>query len=213
MARRAEPLKPPKAAPRPERQAAWLERQIGAQALFARTGLRPEPKYSLPKLLWIREHRAADFTRLRRWAGVSELAALTLTGKLATNASLACRTMMFDVSVRAWDAELLGLASLEPENMPEVLPLGQAAGGLTEPAANRLGLPTNRIVSSTALLFAWKSASRVRSQPMKRPFSATLPPVDTGPELEIAAVGVDTLEPFTQTHSPARWRTVSVGKF
>jgi xylulokinase len=133
--------------PRPERQAAWLERQIGAQALFARTGLRPEPKYSLPKLLWIREHRAADFTRLRRWAGVSELAALTLTGKLATNASLACRTMMFDVSVRAWDAELLGLASLEPENMPDVLPLGQAVGGLTEPAAHRLGLPAGTPVA------------------------------------------------------------------
>ena len=126
--------------PRPERQAAWLERQVGAPALFARTGLRPDPKYSLPKLLWIREQRAADFTRLRRWAGVAELTALSLTGKLATNASLACRTLAFDVSARAWDAELLALASLEPENMPEVLPLGQAVGGLTEAAAARLRL-------------------------------------------------------------------------
>jgi xylulokinase len=126
--------------PRPDRQAAWLERQIGAPALFARTGLRPDPKYSLAKLLWIREQRASDFTRLRRWAGVSELTALSLTGKLATNASLACRTLAFDVSARAWDAQLLALASLEPENMPEVLPLGEAVGGLTAPAAERLGL-------------------------------------------------------------------------
>ena len=59
--------------PRPDRQAAWLERQVGAPALFARTGLRPEPKYTLPKLLWLREQKAADFTRLRHWAGVSEL--------------------------------------------------------------------------------------------------------------------------------------------
>jgi len=126
--------------PRPERQAAWLERQIGAPALFTRTGLRPDPKYSLAKLLWIREHRASDFTRLRRWAGVAELMALSLTGKLATNASLACRTLAFDVSARAWDTELLALASLEPENMAEVLPLGEAVGGLTVPAAKRLGL-------------------------------------------------------------------------
>ena len=88
--------------PRPERQAAWLERQIGASELFARTGLRPEPKYTLPKLLWLREQRAADFTRLRRWAGVAELVALDLTGQLATNASLACRTLAFDVTKRAW---------------------------------------------------------------------------------------------------------------
>jgi xylulokinase len=127
--------------PRPERQAAWLERQIGAAPLFARTGLRPEPKYTLPKLLWLREQRAADFTRLRRWAGVAELVALDLTGELATNASLACRTMAFNVTSRAWDAELLGMASLTPDEMPVVLPLGAAAGGLTAAAAGRLGLP------------------------------------------------------------------------
>jgi xylulokinase len=127
---------------RPERQAAWLERQIGAAPLFARTGLRPEPKYTLPKLLWLREHKAAEFTRLRHWAGVAELVALELTGRLATNASLACRTLAFDVSARAWDSELLALASLGPDEMPEVLPLGVAAGGLTEAAAARLGLPS-----------------------------------------------------------------------
>ena len=133
--------------PRPDRQAAWLERQIGAPQLFARTGLRPEPKYTLPKLLWLREQKAADFTRLRHWAGVAELAALDLTGQLATNASLACRTLLFDVTKRAWDAELLGLASLVPDEMAVVLPLGQAAGGLTAAAAARLGLPSGTPVA------------------------------------------------------------------
>jgi len=126
---------------RPDRQAAWLERQVGAMPLFARTGLRPEPKYTLPKLLWLREQKSADFSRLRRWAGAAELVGLDLTGELATNASLACRTLAFDVTARTWDAELLGLASLEPEVMPRVLPLGTAAGGLTAAAAARLGLP------------------------------------------------------------------------
>ena len=125
---------------RPARQAAWLERQIGAPALFARTGLRPEPKYTLPKLLWLREHKAADFTRLRHWSGVADLAGLDLTGRLATNASLACRTLAFDVTTRAWDADLLSLASIGPDEMPVVLPLGTAVGGLTEAAATRLGL-------------------------------------------------------------------------
>ena len=133
--------------PRPDRQAAWLERQIGAAALFARTGLRPEPKYTLPKLLWLREQRSADFTRLRHWAGVAELVALDLTGELATNASLACRTLAFNVATRTWDAELLSLASLGPDEMPTVLPLGQAAGGLTAAAASRLGLASGTPVA------------------------------------------------------------------
>ena len=132
---------------RPERQAAWLERQIGGPALFARTGLRPEPKYTLPKLLWLREHKAADFTRLRHWAGISELVALDLTGELGTNASLACRTMAFDVVRRRWDRELLALASLGPDEMPPILPLGAAVGGLTTAAAARLGLPAGTPVA------------------------------------------------------------------
>jgi xylulokinase len=133
--------------PRPERQAAWLERQIGGPALFARTGLRPEPKYTLPKLLWLREHKAADFTRLRHWAGVSELVALDLTGELGTNASLACRTLAFDVTRRSWDRDLLALASLGPDEMAPILPLGTAVGGLTAVAAARLGLPVGTPVA------------------------------------------------------------------
>ena len=127
--------------PRPAPQAEWLERRVGAPALFARTGLRPEAKYTLPKLLWLRAERPREFARLRRWAGVAELVARDLTGKLATNASLACRTAAFSVSERRWDPELLGLAGLAPEQMPAVMPLGRPVGGLTEAAAARLGLP------------------------------------------------------------------------
>jgi xylulokinase len=133
--------------PRPQRQAAFLERQVGAARLFARTGLRAEPKYTLPKLLWLREQRAADFSRLQRWAGVAELAALDLTGQLGTNASLASRTLAFDVTKRVWDAELLAFASLKPEEMPRVQPLGEAVGTLTPAAAKRLGMVTGTPVA------------------------------------------------------------------
>jgi xylulokinase len=133
--------------PRPAPQAAWLEKRVGAPALFARTGLRPEPKYTLPKLLWLREERPREFARLRRWAGVAELVAYELTGVLGTNASLACRTAAFSVATRRWDGELLSLAGLEVEQMPPVLPLGRPVGGLNGPAAARLGLPAGTPVA------------------------------------------------------------------
>ena len=125
---------------RPGPQAEWLERRIGAPALFARTGLRPEAKYTLPKLLWLRAERPSEFTRLSRWAGVAELLGYRLTGALATNASLACRTGFFDVADRCWDDELLSLVGLEAAQMPRVLPFGRALGGLGAAAAERLGL-------------------------------------------------------------------------
>jgi xylulokinase len=78
---------------------------------------------------------------------VPELLAFELTGELGTNASLACRTLAFDVTTRSWDPDLLGIASLEPEEMPNVLPLGQAVGGLTPTAASRLKLPAGTPVA------------------------------------------------------------------
>jgi xylulokinase len=127
---------------RPAPQAEWLERRIGAAALFARTGLRPEAKYTLPKLLWLREQQPHSIARMARWAGVAELVAHRLAGRLVTNASLACRSAAFDVAARRWDPELLALAGMTPDRMPELLPLGAAAGGLTASAAARLGLPS-----------------------------------------------------------------------
>ncbi len=125
---------------RPAPQAQWLERQVGASELFARTGLRPEPKYTLPKLLWLRDHAPRAVDRMRGWAGVPELIAHHLTGELATNASLACRTAAFNLAALGWDAELLGLAGVTPEQMPRVVPLGAAVGWVTEVAARRLGV-------------------------------------------------------------------------
>jgi xylulokinase len=125
---------------RPAPQAEWLEKRIGAPALFARTGLRPEAKYTLPKLMWLSAERPREVARSRHWAGVAELVAHELTGRLATNASLACRTAGFSTATRRWDAELLGIADLTPDHMPPILPLGRPVGGLTAAAAARLGL-------------------------------------------------------------------------
>jgi xylulokinase len=132
---------------RPARQAAALESRVGAAPLFARTGLRPEAKYTLAKLLWLRDERPREYRRLRRWAGVPELIAHRLTGELATNASLACRTSAFNVAKRRWDEELLSFAGLEIEQMPPVLPLGRGVGPMTAVAAGRVGLPAGTPVA------------------------------------------------------------------
>lgn len=128
--------------PRSEREAAEIEAAFGAADLFRRTGLRPMAKYSLAKILWLRRHNVATFRKARRWAGVAELMGLALTGAIATNASLACRTLAFDLAGRSWDPELLRFAGLTVDDMPPVLRLGTPVGGLSASVASRLGLPT-----------------------------------------------------------------------
>ncbi len=126
--------------PRPAAEAAEIGASLGPARLHAITGLRPDAKYTLPKLLWLSRHRPDLLRRMTAWAGVAELAALHLSGALATNASLACRTLAFDVAARAWRDDLLEMAGLDAGHMPPVLPFARPAGGLRPGIAARLGL-------------------------------------------------------------------------
>jgi xylulokinase len=114
---------------------------VGVASLYATTGLRPDAKYSLPKIRWLQRHRPARMRRMGAWAGVAELLALRLTGVLGTDASLACRTLAFDLRRRGWDAELLALAGVAAEQMPRVVSAGTAVGQVTDAGAALSGLP------------------------------------------------------------------------
>ena len=122
-------------------QAAAIAARFGEPALFAATGLRPEPKYTLAKLLWLRAEAPAVLAGMHAWAGVAEYVAHALTGALGTDPSLASRTMAFDVTRGGWRADLLALAGLRPEQMPPVLAPGAAVGAVTATAAAVTGLP------------------------------------------------------------------------
>jgi xylulokinase len=74
------------------------------------------------------------------WRFVADLVAGTWTRGAGTSVTLACRSMSWDLRNAAWDAELLGLAGLEPRQMPPVLPWTEPVGHLTAEAADRLGL-------------------------------------------------------------------------
>lgn len=125
---------------RPSAEAAALAAWVGPERLYAVTGLRVDAKHSLAKLLWLRRHRASSIRRMRAWAGVAELAVEHLCGVLATNGSLACRTLAFDIASRRWDPDLLALAGLSPDQMAPLLPFAHAAGGLRAGLARRVGL-------------------------------------------------------------------------
>ncbi|MEM9683150.1 MAG: FGGY family carbohydrate kinase, partial [Pseudomonadota bacterium] len=115
-------------------------REKGAEDLVrARTGLLLDPYFSATKLAWLLDH--VDGARERAAAG--ELAAGTvdsflhwrLTGGTAhlTDATNACRTLLFDIHRQCWDEELLELFDIPAAILPTVLDC-VADYGTTDPA-------------------------------------------------------------------------------
>ncbi|HLZ37268.1 MAG TPA: FGGY family carbohydrate kinase, partial [Mycobacteriales bacterium] len=105
--------------------------RLGAAEVYAITGLTPGPKR--PLTTWHRLRRTAPgvLDRMRVWAHAVELAAFGLTGVVATEASLAARTMAYDIVARCWHDALLAEAGLDPGRLPPVVPPGAAVGTVT----------------------------------------------------------------------------------
>ncbi len=125
-----------------DRRTAALCRQLQEEGHEGRvrklTGLRLDPYFTATKLRWLAEHATTA------WAGVSDgsvaigtidsylLARLTGGAVHATDVSNAARTLLFDIAVGAWSAELAELFGVPLGALPEVRP-SSGSFGRTDP--------------------------------------------------------------------------------
>ncbi len=104
------------------------------EAIYRKTGLRPDAYFSATKLRWILEHvpaarAAAEKGRLRAGTVDTYLLYCLSGGRIfATDCTNASRTMLYDIHRRDWDDELLSLFSLRREMLPAVFPSGHMFG-------------------------------------------------------------------------------------
>ncbi|QFY10526.1 hypothetical protein GBF35_31445 [Nonomuraea phyllanthi] len=126
--------------PRAAAEAATLGRD--AEALYALTGRRADPKAPLAKWLWLRAHAPEVPAAMRWWAHVPDAVAYALTGRLRTHETLAARTLAYDVAAGDYDADLLALAGLRPAALPRPAGAVEPVGPLTAPVSGvALGVP------------------------------------------------------------------------
>ncbi len=117
-----------------------LTDRLGEGELYRVTGLRIDPYFSLPKLMWFQRHQPDVYHAAFRFVTVHDWVVQQLTGRFVTDWTQASRTQLFDITRREWAPELARAAGLPDVPLPEVMPPGSLAGGLTKNAALRLGL-------------------------------------------------------------------------
>ncbi len=120
---------------RSEPQAAWLAAQIGEDDLHAITGQRVSPSFGATKWLWLREHRPDLVARTARWLSASDYVLWRLCGEIATDYTIASRTLLLDQGALDWSPELLALTGLTRDRLPRPRASGEFAGALTATAA------------------------------------------------------------------------------
>lgn len=121
-------------------QCGELLRTMGLRDIYCRTGLRLDPYFSAPKMMWVKEREPAVFARTYKFLGVQDYVVYLLTGGFVTDWSQACRTMLLNISHFGWDPDMLKQTGIPAGLLPELVPPGTVAGHLTAEMAGATGL-------------------------------------------------------------------------
>jgi xylulokinase len=96
--------------------------------------------FTLPKVLWLRNHEPAAFDRLAKVLLAKDFIRFRLTGTLATEPSDASGTLMFDPTRVRWSEQIVEAVGLSPALLPDVGGSAEVLGHVTAEVAALTGL-------------------------------------------------------------------------
>jgi xylulokinase len=132
--------------PRTASQAQWWLDTLGTERVYDITGQVIHAMYGINKLLWLRDHEPEVFARIHRWLNVEDFILWKLSGSIATDYSIASRTMVFDQRALAWSKTLLEHVGIPGDWFAPAYPGGTVIGTISGEAAAETGLPQSALV-------------------------------------------------------------------
>ena len=125
---------------RSQAQVDFIEGAVGREAIVAATANPVLTGFTLPKLIWVRDHEPENFRRARRVLLPKDYLRFELTGEFATDVSDASGTALFDVAHRRWSETMTASLGLDPSLLPRALESHEISGAVTRAAAEATGL-------------------------------------------------------------------------
>ncbi|NVN92494.1 MAG: carbohydrate kinase [Desulfuromonadales bacterium] len=121
-------------------QADFIRGELGAEHVYHKTGLRIDPYFSLPKLLWLKENKPHVFKDAHKILTVHDLIIHQLTGEFITDWTQAARTMLFNINELSWDEQLCEHFGIPMDKLARAVPSGTIVGALKKTLQSELNL-------------------------------------------------------------------------
>lgn len=114
---------------------------FGHEAFYAINPNLLGPNYSMPKILWLKEHRPEVYEKADLFLHWADFIGFMLGSDPATNNSHANRTLLFDLKKNDWSDELIAWSGIDRDKLAPVVPGGTVTGTMSDAMAEQLGLP------------------------------------------------------------------------
>jgi len=126
---------------RATRETSYLIERYGMKKIYDITGLRIDPYFALPKLLWLKKHKPKIYRDSYIFLSVQDYIVHYLTGQFKTDWTQASRTMLFNIDQLKWDKNLIESVGIDFSKLPEAVPPGSMVGIVNQTVCEDLGLP------------------------------------------------------------------------
>lgn len=128
-----------------------IEESAGSKAqLFDWVNNAALTGYTLPKILWLRNHEPKNFKKLDKVLLPKDWIVYQLTNELTSDVSDASGTLLLDVEQRKWSSELLDAVKLESKVLPRLYESSDIVGTVSPKIAEELGLTNDVVVVAGA---------------------------------------------------------------
>ncbi|HVF29740.1 MAG TPA: xylulokinase [Pyrinomonadaceae bacterium] len=139
----------------------WCDQRTGEQCRNIIEQVRPErltelvanpavTAFTLPKLLWLRQHEPENWSRVTSVLLPKDYIRLKLSGDRASDVTDASGTLLFDVANREWSGEMFSLFELDPVRFPRAFESVEVTGRVNATGAEATGLEVGTVIVAGA---------------------------------------------------------------
>lgn len=125
---------------RTEAETEYLNEVIGKDNLSKYTGNIAFAGFTLPKILWMKNHEKENFDKISKIMLPKDYLAYYLSGIHATDYSDASGMLLLDVEHRSYSKEMLEIAGISESMLPKLYESYDVIGTLKEPIKKELNL-------------------------------------------------------------------------
>lgn len=125
----------------------WLDgrastevRELGSEHVHELSGFQPDVTPSVYKIAWLARHEPGNVAKAARVAGVHAYLVHALTGQWVDSQACADSLGLFDMAKLEFSDELVALAGLRRDQLPDLVPAGSEIAPLTAEVTRGWGL-------------------------------------------------------------------------
>lgn len=132
------------------RQCQQITEKIGAERLIELVSNPAVTGFTLPKLLWVREHEPQIWAKVKSVLLPKDYVRLRLSGDKASDVADSSGTLLFDVQNRKWSGEMLAAMEIDERMLPRVFESIEVTGKVSREGAEATGLREGTLVVAGA---------------------------------------------------------------